>query len=536
MKDTMRNIWLVIILGIFILPNVKSIKAQSWDTIPGMVYWNEAMDFINYNDTLIIAGVYGLDTPIESSNAVIAWDSVNLYSLPGIKDGDTGKSLYIYQGELYMGGTFDDIHDDYDVEKLAVWKDTTWERVYDGVFDFQSDITHLMEYHDSLYVGGSYWFDDDPYMGNLLKYDSESFHTCEPYTSYCWALGVYDDILYSGIFGSFTLESNEQVHKFTKYNGEYWDHVYDGEGNIFPLPVSNLLLDTINHDFYVAGTRVYRYDGETFHLLGILGAGEVYKQAMCMYRGDLFIGGNFTSAAGVSASRFARWDGTEWSEPGGGTNWEVCALYEYKDELYLGGYFDTVSGYLPANGVARYYEPPVSDCHWLRPRVQTSVHQDTFYIHSAEPEVTVEFVNNNVYAESWQWSFDGDTPFAAGDTISNTYDEPGTYTISIEVSQDGCLKTAEKQIVVEDITGLSAFLREKDISLYPNPVMSTLNIKLPAKDKPVPVAVLSQQGQELITDSIPAGNSRYTLDVHHLSPGNYILKINGISKSFTVVR
>ncbi|MDA3912251.1 MAG: T9SS type A sorting domain-containing protein, partial [Bacteroidales bacterium] len=76
----------------------------------------------------------------------------------------------------------------------------------------------------------------------------------------------------------------------------------------------------------------------------------------------------------------------------------------------------------------------------------------------------------------------------------------------------------------------------KDISLYPNPVMSTLNIKLPAKDKPVPVAVLSQQGQELITDSIPAGNSRYTLDVHHLSPGNYILKINGISKSFTVVR
>ncbi len=536
MKNTIRHIWLVIILSIFILLAVKSIKAQSWDTIPGMNIWCEAMDFINYKDTLIITGVFGEDMPLTSSNTVIGWDSVNLHSFPGIIDPDTGKSLYIYHGELYMGGTFDDIHDDNDVEYLAVWKDTVWERVHESNFNHLSDITHFMEYKDSLYIGGTFWFDDGPEYFNLMKYDGESFYSCEPYTSYCWAMGVYDDILYSGIYGAFYLNSGELVNKFTKYNGEYWDHVYDSEGNIFPLPVSNLLLDTINHDFYVAGTRVYRYDGEKFHLLGILGAGEVYKQALCMYRGDLFIGGNFTSAGGVPTEYIARWDETEWSEVGGGTSNVVCALYEYKNELYVGGAFDTVGGYLPANGVARYYEPPVSDCHWLRPRVQTSVHQDTFYIHAAEPEVTVEFVNNNAYAESWQWSFDGGTAFSAGDTVHKTYDTAGTYTASVEVTQAGCTKIAEKQIVVEDITHVSQKLNKTDIQLYPNPVINALHIRLPAMNKPLPAGIYNQSGRQIIADSIPPGTTRYTLDVHHLAAGSYILKINGISKSFTVVR
>jgi hypothetical protein len=536
MKRILYYIKISLLFGLIYSLSIFKTNGQTWDTLPGTLPNLNVHDFIQYHDTLILTGNFGEIMPLTNSNVVVGWDSVNLYSFPGIDDGSTGKSLYIYHNELYLGGNFGSQTDPDDIEKLAVWKDTVWERVHEANFDHLSNITHFMEYKDSLYIGGKFWFDDGPLYFNLMKYNGETFHTCEPYTSYCWALGVYDDILYSGIYGSFTLESNEQVHKFTKYNGEYWDHVYDSEGNIFPLPVSNLLLDTINHDFYVAGTRVYRYDGETFHLLGILGAGEVYKQAMCMYRGDLFIGGNFTSAGGVPTEYIARWDGENWSEPAGGIQNAVCALYEYKDELYVGGYFDTVGGYLPANGVARYYEPPLSDCHWLRPRVQTAVHQDTFYIHTGQPEVTVAFVNNNAYAESWQWSFDGGTAFSAGDTVNNTYDSAGTYTASVEVTQDGCTKTAEKQIVVEDITGISKPLDKKDISLYPNPVMSVVHLNLPAQDKQLPVSVYTQQGRELLTDSISAGSTRYALDVHHLPPGTYILKVNGISRSFTVIR
>ncbi len=204
--------------------------------------------------------------------------------------------------------------------------------------------------------------------------------------------------------------------------------------------------------------------------------------------------------------------------------------------LYVGGYFDTVGGYLPAHGIARYHEPPPSDCHWLRPRVQTAVHEDTFYLTSASLELSIDFINNNAYAESWRWSFDGNASFAAGDTVSNIYTAPGTYTISIEVSQDGCLKTAEKQIVVEDITGISHKLSENDIDLYPNPVISTLQLKLTAQDKSTPIRVINQEGKTLLQDSIPPGSSRYALDVHTLSAGSYVLKIDGISKSFTVVR
>jgi PKD repeat protein len=164
------------------------------------------------------------------------------------------------------------------------------------------------------------------------------------------------------------------------------------------------------------------------------------------------------------------------------------------------------------------------------------VHEDTFYLTSTNTELSIDFINNNAYAENWRWSFDENTAFSAGDTVSNTYNEPGTYTIEIEVTQDGCVKSAEKQIVVEDITGISHKLSESDIQLYPNPVLSTLHLKLTPQDKNIPVSVINQAGKTLINDSIPAGSANFKLNVHALSAGNYVLRVEGVSKVFNVIK
>lgn len=116
--------------------------------------------------------------------------------------------------------------------------------------------------------------------------------------------------------------------------------------------------------------------------------------------------------------------------------------------------------------------------------------------------------------------------------ISDAAKSIGMHTIGVKTS----LENFGKEIVILDITGIVYKLREDDIHIYPNPVISNFYIKLPAQDKNINMIVYSQYGKELIHDSIPSGSSSYTLDVHQLNPGNYVLKISNFEKRFIVVK
>lgn len=66
--------------------------------------------------------------------------------------------------------------------------------------------------------------------------------------------------------------------------------------------------------------------------------------ALCEYNGDLYAGGQFTSADGQTARYIARWDGSQWHDVGGGMNHYVYDLLVYDGKLIAGGVFDTVNG------------------------------------------------------------------------------------------------------------------------------------------------------------------------------------------------
>lgn len=74
---------------------------------------------------------------------------------------------------------------------------------------------------------------------------------------------------------------------------------------------------------------------------------------------NLYVGGRFTAAGGVSASNIARWDGRAWSGLGtihndnGDLYFEVTALAVSGTDLYAGGSFTTAGG-VPATNIARW--------------------------------------------------------------------------------------------------------------------------------------------------------------------------------------
>ncbi|MEQ8703160.1 MAG: HYR domain-containing protein [Phaeodactylibacter sp.] len=61
--------------------------------------------------------------------------------------------------------------------------------------------------------------------------------------------------------------------------------------------------------------------------------------------GDLYVGGAFTEAGGISADRIAKWDGTNWSALGSGLNSECRTIaIAPNGDVYAGGIFSTAGG------------------------------------------------------------------------------------------------------------------------------------------------------------------------------------------------
>ena len=76
--------------------------------------------------------------------------------------------------------------------------------------------------------------------------------------------------------------------------------------------------------------------------------------ALAMSGTDLYAGGTFTTAGGITVNRIAKWNGTTWSALGTGMNGAVNALVASGTDLYAGGNFTTATNAGPTTVSANY--------------------------------------------------------------------------------------------------------------------------------------------------------------------------------------
>ncbi|NLA23984.1 MAG: hypothetical protein GX879_03365, partial [Bacteroidales bacterium] len=268
----------VIVLSLLLLSNGIQSKAQTWDTLPYLTHGVNAIDFINYNDTLVIVGNFfvipPLIPPFTGSKFVVGWDSLNyhLFSDNLSTWNGGGNVLGIYNKRLYIGGSFGQYTNPNEINKLAVWNGTEWEKFGNAVMG-AGKIDQFKVYRDTLYIGGDFGINingiDD---GFLVKWNDTSFYTFPSMQTHPTGIEVYNDVLYAGLYSCFSVGSGQYVCNLGKYSGQAWSNVYDKNGNLFQSCVNSMLTDTINNDLYIACISIYRYDGEFFHHIG--GAGS----------------------------------------------------------------------------------------------------------------------------------------------------------------------------------------------------------------------------------------------------------------------
>ncbi|MBS4028215.1 MAG: T9SS type A sorting domain-containing protein [Ignavibacteriales bacterium] len=75
--------------------------------------------------------------------------------------------------------------------------------------------------------------------------------------------------------------------------------------------------------------------------------------SLIVFNNELYAGGKFLNAGGTTVSYVAKWNGLTWSPVGNGFNGQVFSLIVYQNELYAGGNF-TFTGTTEVRGIAKW--------------------------------------------------------------------------------------------------------------------------------------------------------------------------------------
>jgi hypothetical protein len=262
------------------------------------------------NDELYIAGIFVEDGNCVPMRGIAYWNG-NHWDSIGISEGNAAKyGLCKYNDTLIVYGNFSDSNF---ITYWAQWNGTVWDSIAGGP---NGPVRCYVAKGDSLFIGG--WFDhigtDSTFLLGL--YDGQQLTGITPYYGQQggWvinSMAFYHDTLYVG--GSFNGQPYKNIANFAKWDG-FDIQVVD--------PIFNAQLSLI--------------------------------EELVVYQNELYIGGAFLQQSGFAGNFIMKYDGTQFTDVGGGTNGKVTALAVYNGELYVGGYFTQVGGNIQSNNIAKW--------------------------------------------------------------------------------------------------------------------------------------------------------------------------------------
>jgi trimeric autotransporter adhesin len=309
----------------------------------------------------------------QAINRIAKWDGTNWSALG---NGITGNSNAAVRAilksgtNLFVAGSFTNAGG-VAATNIARWDGIQWAALGGGI---STPVSALSGNGPFVFAGGTIRSAGGIAVTNVARWDGTNWANIGGLTSpdptqvvgmYDYALAVNQNgELLAG--GYFTMAGTNAIQCLAKWDGTNWDAFGAEAGQGFSLssPVYGLAVKTnvlfAGGMFASAGravaNQIARWNGTNWSALGagIVGKMTIGRVAAVALNGpDLYIGGTFTNAGGVTASNIARWNGTSWSPVGSGMNNSVTALAADGANVYAGGSF-TVAGGVSASRIAKW--------------------------------------------------------------------------------------------------------------------------------------------------------------------------------------
>jgi hypothetical protein len=359
----------------------------------GDARWQGGFGLPNGTDGQLLTVVrQGADLYIGGSFTVIGntaarnvarWNGTAWSSLGSGLNGTANAMALTATGELYVGGKFTQAGG-VPARNVARWNGSTWSALGLGVeSNIRSELAEVdalaLAANGDLYVGG--FFDQAGSLtdtNNLARWDGTAWSRLGTLAyngtnSYVKSLVVAaSGDLYVG--GQFTRAGNANATRIAKWNGSVWTTLGQGIGSVSTDGVFAMALAP-NGDLYAGGSFVQaggraanalaKWNGTAwtpfiaFPVTGLGNGVNSYVQALAVAaNGDLYVGGLFTQVGRTNTTGVAKWDGAAWSTLGagvgnGGGSGAYALSLAASGELYAVGLFDR-AGALPVENLARW--------------------------------------------------------------------------------------------------------------------------------------------------------------------------------------
>ena len=307
-----------------------------------------------------------------SHNGILRWNGVAWSYVAMAAYGAYG-SAYIYalafdgNGRLHAGGKFTTI-EGVSANGIARLDGATWSALGSGTRGYQvSALT--FDGGGNLYAGGEFVMAGGIITINIARWSGSSWSALGSGGSggvdgrvSALALDGSGNLYVGGSFtqvggaGGAYGNYNTSANNIARWDGSHWFALGSG------IPLGSDILDTVNA-IAVSGSNVYvggrfttaggvtvnniaRWDGQNWWPIGAGADGPVLALAVDG-NGYVYAGGNFTTIGGVAVDGLARWNGTAWEKLPSNNPFcpnhycSVSALtFDRSGNLYLGGYFE----------------------------------------------------------------------------------------------------------------------------------------------------------------------------------------------------
>jgi trimeric autotransporter adhesin len=327
--------------------NARAIARCEWDGYGGFSWFSLGGSGLGVNDEVhAIAGggefVGGGFTAAGTAAAqcIARFSGDHWWALGRPTVSNTVTAVAGDLSHLYLGGLCRD-H-----SYVAEWTGDGWWPIGGGV----NDAVHAIAgQYPAVYVGGD--FTGGAPFNYIRKWDGGSWSALgSGVDDLVYAIAVGGSDVYAG--GWFWKAGGIVVSHIAKWDGSSWSALGSGvNGVVHAIAVSGSNV-FVGGEFTQAGsvsaTNIARWDGSNWHPLGSGVSGGVQRRVNSIavnYYGQVYVGGDFTMAGGVSATNIAKWDGSSWSALGSGVNGVVYALAVNGDnDVFVGGAFTTAGG------------------------------------------------------------------------------------------------------------------------------------------------------------------------------------------------
>lgn len=309
---------------------------------------------VNYNGNLIVAGNTITKAGNTSVNRIARWDGTSWHTL-GTGISGSIQSMAVYNNELYVAGSFSTAGG-VSVNNIARWNGTTWAAVGSGIAVTSGGIVNkaMAVYNGELYVGGNFTTAGGQSVSNIAKWNGTSWSPVGTGVSgivYCMI--VHNNSLVIG--GIINNAGGISVANIAKWNGTAWLSHSSGFTGAPPFGGLVYSLGIHNNELYAGGnfttaggvsaSGIARFNGSAWSALGqglsiaTNPPNPLFVYAMASTSTGLVIGGTFSGSGTVSSTNLILWKGTSMESIDSGLNGPVYAMTEYNNIIATGGNF-----------------------------------------------------------------------------------------------------------------------------------------------------------------------------------------------------